>query len=181
MKNNYFDIVNKLLENIDDIHITEDLKQEFITRTKKHIWLVNEYARKIGKSYPSHDSSKLGELLEPYSLYMKKDRTKAEDELLDLATLIHIKNSPHHPEYWTDTDLEGFTRKNYCPNGPINATDMDEDSMCEMLADWCSMSKELGTNTPFEWFKKVNGTRWIFSQSQQTFIINTLRKMWNEN
>lgn len=175
---NYFDVLNKLLENIENIHITDELVAKFKERTLKHISLVNKYAEKIGKSFPEHDSSKLGDLLEPYSLFMKEDKSTAEEELLDLATLIHIRNASHHPEFWTDTNLEGFKRKNPNPHGIIDATQMSNDALEEMCADWCSMSEEF-KNSPMDWFNKVNGTRWLFSSEQQRFIRETLLKMWN--
>lgn len=173
---NYLEILNKLLENIDDIHITMDLVDSFKERTLKHIELVNKYAAKIGRSYPDHDSSKLNDLLEPYSLFMKENKTPAEEELLDLATLIHIKNASHHPEYWTDTDLTGFKRKNPNPNGIIDATQMPDEAIFEMLVDWCAMGAEKG-NSGISWFQKVNGTRWLFSAEQQKLIRETLQKL----
>jgi len=172
--NNYFQIVDKLLKNIDDITITEDLRQAFIERTKNHIRLVNDFARKIGKEYPNHDASKLNDLLEPYSLFLKKNKTQAEEELLDLATIIHIKNSPHHPEYWTDTNIEGFTRKNPNPHGIIDATDMPDEALEEMAADWCATGV-MKNNSGMEWFNKVNGVRWLFTTEQQAY----LRKLLN--
>ena len=162
---------------------SEELKQEFIERTKKHIALVNEFASKLGKSYPDHDESKLNpeKLLDGYCYFMKprEERTKTEEDALDLVTLIHITNSPHHPEYWTDTDLTGFTRTNYTPHGPIDATDMPEEYLEEMVCDWVSMGKEKG-NTAREWFNSVNGVRWIFSMEQQKFIRDTIRKLEDE-
>lgn len=157
-----------------------DLSQKFIERTKYHIKLVNEFADKLGKSYPNHDASKFGDLLEAYKFFMlpREQLTEEQEKALDLATLIHIKNAPHHPEYWTDTDLTGFTRVNYTPNGPIDATQMPEECLEECLCDWCAVSKEKG-NTPFEWFNKVNGKRWIFTTEQQKFILETLNKLWN--
>ena len=98
--------------------------------------------------------------------------------MLDIATYIHITQAPHHPEYWTDTDLSGFTRQNPNPNGIIDARDMPVEYLEEMCADWCSCSEEFGTNTPFEWYQQVNGVRWLFSPEQQSFILETLRKMW---
>lgn len=173
---NYFDILNKLLENIDDIHITEDLVESFKNRTIEHINLVNKYANKLGLSFPNHDSSKLGDLLEPYSLFMKEDKTQAEEELLDLATLIHIRNASHHPEYWTDTNLEGFKRRSPNPHGIIDATKMPEEALLEMCCDWESVGEQVG-NTGISWFNKVNGTRWLFSSEQQNFIRETLKKL----
>ena len=98
--------------------------------------------------------------------------------MLDIATYIHLTQAPHHPEYWTDTDLSGFTRQNCNPNGIIDARDMPEESLEEMCADWCACSEEFGTNTPFEWYKQVNGVRWLFSPEQQSYIIKTLKDMW---
>ena len=163
-----------------DISAPDELKKVYLERTKKHIGLVNKYAAKIGKSYPNHDASKLSTLLEAYCFFSKpkEERTKEEDAVLDIATYIHITQAPHHPEYWTDTDLSGFTRQNPNPNGIIDARDMPVEYLEEMCADWCSCSEEFGTNTPFEWYQQVNGVRWLFSPEQQSFILETLRKMW---
>lgn len=160
----------------------EEYKQQYIERTKKHVERVNKYAAKIGKSYPKHDDSKLNpdKLLDAYYIFSvpKEERTREEDANLDMATLIHITTAAHHPEYWTPTNLTGFTRSNFTPNGIIDATEMPEEAMEEMCADWCAMSDEF-ENSPFDWFKKVNGSRWLFSQEQQDFILKTLDKMWN--
>jgi hypothetical protein len=158
------------------------LKQQFLERTQKHIESVNEFAAKIGKQYPNHDSSKLVMLLEGYKYFMipQQDLTEDQKHALDIATLMHIKSAPHHPEYWTSTDLTGFTRTNCCPNGPIDATDMPEEFLEQMVCDWAAMSKEYGKNTPMEWFESVNGKRWIFTSQQQEFIRQTIDKVWND-
>ena len=178
----------QLLDKIDkisesEIKPDEELKQKFIERTKHHIELVNKYGAKIGRTFPKHDNSKLTELLDGYCYFSKPrgELTKAESELLDIVTLIHITNSPHHPEYWTDTPLSGFTRINYTPHGTIDSTQMPEEYLEEMCADWSAVSFEKGTNTPFEWFNSVNGKRWKFTPEQQEFIIKTLHRMWNED
>ena len=180
--NSYFEFMNKILENIDEINLTEDLKKTFIQRTREHVKLVNKYASKINKSYPSHDASKFDDLLEGYAFFSKpeEERTQAETDLLDLVTLIHIKNSPHHPEYWTSTNLEGFTRKNCNPHGIIDATQMPKNALEEMCADWSSVSEMRKSNTPMEWFNKVNGVRWLFTPEQQEFIKDTINKMWED-
>lgn len=166
-------------EDIYKLEPSEELKQKSIERNTYHINLVNKYGSKIGKEYPNHDASKLGDLLDAYCYYMKPEekRTKAENDALDLATFIHITNSPHHPEYWTDTDLSGFTRKNFTPHGIIDATDMPLEFIEEMCADWCSCSYEF-KNTPIDWFNKVNGKRWLFDVQQQNHIRNTINIMW---
>lgn len=160
---------------IDKVQPTEELKQEFIKRTKKHIELVNKYAAKLGKSYPNHDKSKLDTLLDGYCFYCKpkEERTPEEQEVLDIVTLIHIKNAPHHAEYWTDTALDGFTRANYTPNGIVDVQHMPPECVEEMVCDWKATAEEKG-NTATEWFKSVNGTRWLFTPEQQTQIRNIL-------
>ena len=161
----------------------EEYKKQFIERTKKHIELVNKFGAKIGKQYPHHDDSKLNpeKLLDAYYLFSvpEEERTREENDALDFATLIHITTASHHPEYWTPTNLSGFTRKNFAPNGPVDATEMPEEAMEEMCADFCAMSVE-HDNTPFEWFDRVNGSRWIFSDEQQKFIKDTLNELWDE-
>lgn len=156
-----------------------NLEQQFIERTKKHIELVNYFASKLGKQYPNHDSSKLTLLLSGYKYFMipREQLTAEQTEALDLVTLSHIKNASHHPEYWTNTDLTGFTRSNCCPNGPIDATQMPQECLCELVCDWCSMSKEFN-NSPIDWFNSVNGSRWIFTSEQQQFILDNLQKAW---
>lgn len=158
----------------------EELKQKYIERTQKHVDLVNYFGKKLGREFPNHDKSKFGELLEAYKFFSKprEELTKEEDDALNMATLIHITNSPHHPEYWTTTNLSGFTRKNYTPNGPIDATQMPNEYLEEMVADWCACSIEFH-NTPMEWFNKVNGPRWIFTPEQQEFIRKTIEKAWD--
>ena len=159
----------------------KQIKEKFIERTKKHIELVNKYANKVGYEFPDHDASKLDLLLDAYCYYVvpKEERSEEEQLALDMATLLHIKNASHHPEYWTSTPLEGFTRQNYTPNGVIDATEMDNESIVQMVADWNAMSEEKG-NSPMEWFNKVNGKRWLFTTEQQRLIRNLIKKMWYE-
>lgn len=158
----------------------DQLAKEFVTRTRRHIELVNKYAGKIGAKFIEHDNSKLHLLRDAYKFFMKEDRTPEEENILDQATLLHIKNASHHPEYWTRTSLKGFTRKNPTPNGPIDAREMPQEALVEMVADWCAVSEEKGTNTPFEWFESVRNTRWIFNEEQEQFILQVMDKMWNE-
>lgn len=158
--------------------MTEDIESKFIERTKYHIALVNKYAQKLGLSFPQHDASKLNDLLFGYCYFIvpQEQRTQEEEHLLDICTLIHIKNSPHHPEYWTDTDLTGFTRVNYTPNGPIDATQMPDECICEMVCDWMAVSEEKG-NTCTWWFNQVNNKRWIFSPHQQELILQLIKQL----
>lgn len=157
-----------------------DLEQQFIERTKKHINLVNEFAAKIGKSYPDHDASKLTTLFDGYKYFMipREELTKEQEDAIDWVTLAHITNSPHHPEYWTNTNLSGFTRVNFCPNGPIDATEMPQEYLEEMICDWMSVATEMG-NSIEDWYNKTVGTRWIFTKEQQDFMLATIEKLKN--
>lgn len=166
------------VELLADVTPDEQLKHQFIERTKKHIELVNYFGAKIDRVYPAHDSSKLDFLLDYYCYFCKLEKTPDEEKLLDIATLVHITNAPHHVEYWTSTDLTGFTRANPNPSGIIDASEMPEESLEEMVCDWCAVSKEKG-NTPFEWFRKVNGVRWLFTPEQQSFIRRVSREIWD--
>lgn len=155
-------------------------KDQFVENTLNHIKLVNKYASKIGCSYPLHDQDKLhGMLFNGYYLIVKDVLTPEEERLLDTVTYYHIKSNKHHPEYWSITPLRGFTRKNPCPLGIVEATRMPEFAINEMLCDWCAMS-EIYNNTPYEWFEKVNGIRWYFVPKQQQYILDTLKKLWND-
>ena len=158
---------------------SSDLKDKFIERTKKHIALVNKYAARVGSEFPNHDKDKLGEnMVDGYMCLLNPNRTEKEEKLLDIVTYAHITLNSHHPEYWTSTNLSGFTRKNFCPNGIVDATKMSCRALVEMTADWCAMSEEFG-NTPYEWFDKVLNTRWKFDPEQVMFIEYLMEKMWD--
>jgi len=154
----------------------DELAQKFIERTLKHIELVNYFGKKLGREYPDHDKSKLDLLLDGYKYLLKENRTQEEEDALNLATFIHIKNASHHPEYWTNTDLNGFTRNNYTPHGVIIATDMPNEALEEMVCDWKSTGLEKG-NSVEDWFKQVNGTRWFFSGFQVRFIHDIIQRL----
>ena len=54
--------------------------------------------------------------------------------------------------------------------------DEPKEALEEMCCDWTAMSQELGTDI-YEWFYKVNGKRWKFSEWQQLFILETIEKL----
>ena len=154
-------------------------REDYKERLLNHIRLVNKYASKLGLSYPYHDNGKLDLLFEPYALWSKPNKTDEEQSILDQATLIHIKNTPHHPEYWTDTDLTGFTRRNYAPNGIIDASDMPEEYIIEFCCDCSATGEEMG-NLASDWLQQRIGTRWYFTPDQQDLIFGTLSILENE-
>lgn len=159
---------------------TAENREKFVTRTQNHINLVNKYAKKVGYKFPDHDSEKITKLVNSYCLFVipNTERTDAEKAVLGAATLLHVLQNPHHPEFWTETSLDGFTRENFTPNGPVEATKMPEIALIEMVADWCAVAEEKGTNTPLEWFERVNGKRWIFTNKQQEVIKDLISQMW---
>jgi hypothetical protein len=146
-----------------------------------HINSVNYYASKIGKEFPNHDRSKLTMLFPAYRYTVKpKDqRTKEEQEALDMVTLIHVTNASHHPEYWCDrSKLEGFTRANFTPHGCLDCSEMPEECINELVCDWCSVGKRKG-NSAVEWFNRVNDVRWHFNNEQQMYIRLLIDKVEN--
>lgn len=161
--------------------LQDTLTIDYLERLQLHINLVNYFGNKLGKNYETHDSSKITMLLPAYRNFIKPrgELTEEEEKALDIATLIHITQSPHHPEYWTSTDLSGFTRVDYTPHGIIEAKSMDEESLIHMVCDWSSVSLEKGTNTPKQWFDSVNGVRWLFTPEQERIILSTIKNVWD--
>lgn len=154
-----------------------DYIQDFERATKAHIALVNKYANKIGKEYLEHDRDKLFELKHGFALLYKPKYAKIDEHDINAATKAHIQANAHHPEFWTTTSLYRWRRDNTTPFGVIDATKMPESALEEMCCDWCARSEEFN-NSPFDWFDKVNGVRWYFSEEQVEFIKGTLAKLW---
>lgn len=149
------------------MEITRPMIQYFNNRTKKHIEYVNYFAKKVGYSFPNHDSDKFNsDLTNPYIILswcsFKKQPlpTKGYDELIN-AMKSHYATNKHHPEYWENID------------------DMDKESLIEMCADWCAMSKEYN-NDPFNWADNNINIRWSFNDKQIKFIYNTMNIMWSD-
>lgn len=96
---------------------TPEMESWFDERTRKHIALVQKYARKIVKAFPSfeelldvvqeHDAMKFEEPERtPYVFltWQGKDPdyqyTDAIKDMGHRATLHHVRNNEHHPEHW---------------------------------------------------------------------------------
>ena len=115
-----------------------------------------------------------------------------EAKVYNAATVKHILNNPHHPEYFANrTDRKRietqFTRDN--PPMAIDCTKMTDEAILEMCCDWCAMSEEFG-NTPWEWFDKTVALtswydatryRWVFNDHQYDLIVSTLERLWGDN
>jgi len=184
------EIFNSLME--------EDREEEeklsfFVERTHEHINRVQDAAEHIVSAYPEfeklleqvekHDASKFEEPEKiPYieltwQKKLEKEGKKYKvdpgmEEQIIQATLHHIKNNRHHPEY----HLEDKSKANLKSTNRdesievVDATLMLDIDIAEMVADWQAMAEELATNTAREWFDDVKDVRWHFSEEQEELI-----------
>jgi len=185
--------------------ITQEMTEHFNTRTNLHINLVKKWYEKIYQYYKNtlykdgtlkrihinnHDFCKF-ELPEytPYVYLTWKYYCKDNNIELNLseeiensihkATLHHIQNNAHHPEYWDlEFDNNKLSKKDRdeIPEVMVNATEMSLSHLAEMLADWLAMSEEKETDV-IEWADKNVNKRWKFTQGQVDFIYKTLNKV----
>lgn len=177
----------KIIETKKYIKIAETQKEKkdfFNKRTNKHIDRVQNAAKKIVDKYneykelleqvEDHDASKFEEPeMTPYiELTWLKKQDQGDDGGKDIenATLHHIKNNKHHPEYHNkekaNIDSTNRDKSIEC----ISTRNMDDVSIAEMVADWQAMAEELGTNTSREWYDDVKNVRWSFSKKQEELI-----------
>lgn len=166
-----------IIKTFPEVNTHED---KYIQRLFRHKALVYYFGRKLNKYYLDHDNDKLDpDMFHGYALTMKEHRNPSEQALLDQVTLKHIRSNKHHPEYWTRTDLTGFSRNAFTPNGIIDARFMPVENIKEMCCDWCAVAFEKG-NTPQEWANKVINHRWKFNNGQIKIINETLELLWGK-
>lgn len=180
--------------------ITDEMIDWFEQRTHRHINLVNKHIQMyFGDNIPyiiareNHDASKLREPeLTPYiwitwnyhckDLGINPKLPSNMKEEMNKATEHHVKTNRHHPEYWSDRNdnlIPKNDRDKFDPTliPTIHIDSMPEYAIIEMCADWCAMSEER-SNTPQEWYSKVIGKRWDFGTETNSFILQTLNRMW---
>jgi hypothetical protein len=184
-----------LLQHIQEAVSNDEKYEFFIERTNNHIRLVQEAAEKIVSAYPelgalvfqvdSHDASKFEDPeLTPYieltwkkKLEKEEEDYKTDDRAIHDATLHHIKNNRHHPEFHLEdkskANLDSTNRDKSI--SVVDASNMSDTDVAEMVADWQAMSEELGTNTAREWYDKVKDVRWHFSDHQNELIDKLLK------
>jgi hypothetical protein len=195
MKENWITKLIKTSENYGE-------KEEYFEkRTKEHIERVQNAAKRIVESLNQfegvleqvkhHDESKLKEPERtPYIAITWKHKTDRcngykkpvtlPDPKETAATVHHIVNNEHHPEYWApraDVDLDPKDRSKN--RKLVDATKMNDVSIVEMVADWVAISEELQNNTPREWFNSQKDVRWHFSPYQEKLIDRCLRVFEN--
>lgn len=182
---------------------TTEMFDWFNERTNQHIALVKKYAEKLVKHDPKkfkllventkmHDASKFEDPEHiPYvhRTWMHKCETyKPSQEIIQQtheAIVHHVMNNKHHPEYWSEktealsryaeSRIERQGGEWYQPTANnIDATRMPSARIAEMVADWCAMAEELGTNCK-EWADKKVNVRWRFTGEQKKLIYELIQ------
>lgn len=178
--------------------LTSEMKKWFEERTKKHIALVGKAIDKIVKELPEfdkltsrkteHDKSKFeSPEYDPYIWISWKYKCKQDskefecpkdiEKQMNEATLHHIKNNRHHPEFHLDDKSEA----NIDPKDRdkskkvVDVSNMPDLDIAEMVADWQAMSEELKKNTAREWYNQQKDVRWSFSDKQDKLIDKLLK------
>ena len=169
-------------------YISDEMREYSRNRTGNHIALVVKFGKKLGFDFEQHDHTKFSEeLVDQYVLidnsYRKDLYPPVEySKALADASFKHIKREPHHPEYWDDTVAanENVGRDSPDVARTVDAYDMTVPAIAEMVCDWCAMSAELGGN-PADWAVKNIGTRWLFTDQQETLIFTFIDMLWEPN
>jgi hypothetical protein len=106
----------------------------------------------------------------PFEISSDLERRMAE------ATVHHIKNNRHHPEFWAQSALINHQERDAPPlDGPVDASTMDAVSLAEMVCDWVAVAQEkLNTSSAHEWADSNIGNRWEFTEEQQALIYEFL-------
>ncbi len=94
------------------------------------------------------------------------------------ATFHHVKNNPHHPEYWDDeVKMEKREDRDIPTRWSLaNATKMPDIYIAEMVADWLAMSEEKGTSVK-NWADKNVNIRWKFTDEQKNLIYELINNI----
>jgi len=177
---------------IPQLKITKEMIDFSNKRLDKHIRTVQHFATKIENYFPKfkglknvaavHDKSKKEDPeKDPYVLLSwKHHRPEHKFNLTQIkamqdTTFHHIRNNPHHPEYFVKRkflSLRGENEKN------LDVSKMRFVNLGEMLADWTSMSAELSTDSR-DWADKVIGSKYDFTNQQVSTIYEVLNKFQN--
>jgi len=179
--------------------VKTEMVEWFNSRTNKHISLVRKYGDMIADNYPeydelidivrNHDASKFVEpehtpyihISWKYKCADKGVDYKIPDGIDDTsATLHHVKNNKHHPEYWSTQDDVINSENRDKPKEVIFAQDMPNIYVAEMVADWCAMSEERGGH-PKDWADKNVGVRWDFTEEQIEIIYDIINNIWRDD
>lgn len=179
----------------------DEKTSHYVIRTNLHITLVQKYCSKIAEYDPKrfigliqrgilHDISKFVDpertpYIEISWQYKMKDAGKEYNppqnikDMMNQATLHHVSTNSHHPEYYAPLGNQLINRddRDKPPAQIVDATAMDPLSIGEMVADWCAMAEEKGTN-PRDWADKNVNIRWAFSPKQTELIYELIDAVW---
>jgi hypothetical protein len=186
--------------------IKKQMEEWFNQRTGDHIGTVQAYCQKISKQFPEfaeliergeiHDQSKYKDPeIDPYIYTTWKYKCKDEgwdfeecdppddiDDKMQEATLHHIFNNRHHPEFHLPKhkqtkDVLNEKDRDAKPDSIVDASKMTRLDIAEMVADWCSVSKERG-GSPKDWADKNVNVRWEFTNEQKDLIYELIEAVW---
>ncbi len=170
----YWEKEEPATEGVNQVKPTKAMVDYFEERTAKHIQRTANNLDVIIKAFPdldkmdlekrktSHDASKYGdEEREPYIWNTEFHRMKNQgkefaypagmEDKVKAATKHHITMNRHHPE---------------AHKAP---SDMSDEDIAEMVADWAAMSQELGTGLK-SWADEKIGKKWKFTKEQSELI-----------
>lgn len=183
----------------ESLSYTQEMEKYFKKRTNKHIQLVQKYGNLLAEKFnikglkeriKYHDQSKFQNIEKiPYIFitwdYHCKDlgkNFKLSQNIknkMNSATLHHIKNNSHHPEYFDKNSEINKENRDKKPNKIVNATKMKDLDIAEMVADWLAMGEERG-NTAKSWADKNINVRWKFTDNQKNLIYKYIKGIENE-
>lgn len=151
------------LSKTDSISTLEnDDLQTFYDRTNLHKKYVNEYANKLGFSFPKHDKTKFSDICQKDS-YAKMQLDIDNKNLTKSAFFLHKRINPHHPEFW-------FKVK-YMPKLKV----------AEMCCDWQALHTELGGKDKFssalDYFVNYTQNKYDWTEKQKKLITSFCLKI----
>lgn len=158
----------------------DDYLEEHISNTGKGIaWLLENvpYVRSLTlegvdllRTIYSHDQSKLGKCeYEPYDNYFYGEKTPEVKNAFNLAWLHHIHENPHHWQHWILVH----------DDEPMEALEMPDISIIEMIADWWSFSWKRGNLFEiFDWYEKHKGGMILHPETRRKVetILNLMKE-----
>lgn len=180
-----------------EMNYTKEMEDWFIERTNRHISLVQKYADKI-ENYDlikfkglvertkEHDKSKFANIEKiPYIFvswsYHSKDLGKefnVSDEIknkMHAATYHHVKHNKHHPEYYDKNAEINKNDRDKKPEKIVDAANMKDIDIGEMVSDWLAMSEEKGTGLK-KWANDNVNKRWKFTSKQTKLIYELIKE-----
>lgn len=163
------------MKSLKDYIVSKDKISAMRRRVKDHISRVQHFYELMcitglipdnarnDSEIKKHDSDKFEpENLRRQALRFIADRTPEMDDEITAVVREHIRNNPHHFEYWGGPKCDQFSTN-------IDCSSMPDKYLYEMLADWASTAEEKG-NTVGYFYDKHAGKKFKFSERQDKII-----------